>query len=72
MPRTGKADETDLRRKEKKQAEFLVKHHVPIDCIEYIGVYTTFAKAEIVRMLDAKNLEIPVRVSPKKLFYDHL
>ena len=67
-----KSDETDLRRKEKKQAEFLVKHHVPIDCIAYIGVYTTFVKTEIVRMLDAENLEIPVRVSPKKLFYDHL
>ena len=32
-----KSDETDLRRKEKKQSEFLVKNHMPVSCIQYIG-----------------------------------
>lgn len=36
-----RSDETDLRRKEKKQAELLVKHHVPLNCIEYIGVFNS-------------------------------
>lgn len=67
-----KSDDTDLRRKEKKQAEFLVKHQVPIDCIEYIGVYTTFAQTEVVRILEDTHRTITVRVSPQKLYYDHL
>lgn len=67
-----KSDEIDLRRKEKKQAEFLVKDHVPVDCIEYIGVYSTFAKTNVTRMLEEANVAITVRVSPQKLYYDHL
>lgn len=67
-----KSDETDLRRKEKKQAEFLIKTHVPIDCIEYFGVYNSFAEQEIKRMLKEAGLNISIRKSPKKLYYDHL
>ncbi len=38
-----KSDETDLRRKEKKQSELLVKNHMPVSCIQYIGVYNETA-----------------------------
>ena len=65
-------DETDLRRKQKKQAEFLVKHHVPFRCIEYIGVFNEAARQKVVNSLAKHNVTLPVRVSPQKLYYDHL
>ena len=67
-----KSDETDLRRKEKKQSEFLVKGHVPISCIQYIGVYNKIAEQKVLSLLDIHQIMIPVRISPQKLYYDHL
>lgn len=67
-----KSDETDLRRKEKKQAEFLVKERVPVECIQYIGVYNKIAEQKVLSLLDTQQVVIPVRISPKKLYYDHL
>jgi hypothetical protein len=67
-----KSDETDLLRKQKKQSEFLVKNYVPITCIEYIGVYNDVAKQNILHLLINSNLNIPVKVSPAKLYYDNL
>jgi hypothetical protein len=42
-----KSDESDLRRKEKKQSEFLIKGHLPVKCIQYIGVYNKSAEQKI-------------------------
>ena len=67
-----RSDETDLRRKEKKQAELLVKHHVPISCIAHIGVYSNFAHNHVQTILTDFNVNIPIKVSPTKLYYDHL
>lgn len=67
-----KSDETDLRRKEKKQSEFLIKTHVPIKCIKYIGVYNKDAEQKVLSLLDIHKVVIPVRISPQKLYYDHL
>lgn len=67
-----KSDETDLRRKEKKQSEFFIKHHVPIGCIQYIGVYNKQAEQNVLILLTNNQLSIPVRISPKQLYYDHL
>ena len=66
------SDETDLRRKEKKQSEFLVKNHVPISCIQYIGVYNKTAEQKVLALLDKCKTIIPVSISPNKLYYDHL
>jgi hypothetical protein len=67
-----KSDETDLLRKQKKQSEFLIKNHVPISCIDYIGVYNDVAKQNVLSLLEATNLNIPIRVSPNRLYYDNL
>lgn len=66
------SDETDLRRKEKKQAELLVKHHIPVSAIEFIGVYNEAAKEKVSDLLVRAQLKINIRISPEKLFYDNL
>jgi len=67
-----KSDETDLLRKQKKQAEFLIKDHLPVSCIDYIGVFNSVAKQNVLHLLKELNLNIPVKVSPAKLYYDNL
>jgi hypothetical protein len=67
-----RSDETDLRRKEKKQAEFFVKEHVPLFCIKHIGVYNKIVEQKVLTLISANQLCIPVRISPQKLYYDHL
>lgn len=63
---------TQLDRKDKKQSELLVKQHVPVSAICYIGVYNDKAKQTVKRMMDSTGVQIEVRRSPKKLYYDHL
>lgn len=67
-----KSDESDLRRKEKKQSEFFVKWHVPCQCIQHIAVYNKSAEHKVLSLLNAYQLVIPVRISPQKLYYDRL
>jgi hypothetical protein len=67
-----KNDDTDLRRKEKKQAELLIKDHLPLSCVEHICVFNEAAKQNVLNLLQIANIEIQVRVSPQKLYYDHL
>lgn len=69
---TWKSDESDLRRKEKKQSEFFVKAHVPFNCIQHIGVYNKVAEQKVLSLLTTHQVEVPVRISSKKLYYDHL
>jgi hypothetical protein len=64
-----RSDETDLRRKEKKQSEFLIKNHVPVSCIQYIGVYNKTAEQKVLALLDKCQLAIPIRNNPDKLYY---
>ncbi len=65
-------DKNNLQRKEKKQAEFFIKHHVPLSCIEKIGVYNQMVNKKISRILAEADCDIQVITSPKKLYYDHL
>lgn len=67
-----KRDETDLLRKQKKQAELLIKDHLPVSCIDYIGVFNNAAKQNVLSLLKESNLNIPIKVSPTKLYYDNL
>jgi len=64
--------ETQLDRKDKKQSELLIKEHIPIDCICYIGVFNDKAEQTVKGIIKAAGLEIELRKSPKKLYYDHL
>jgi hypothetical protein len=67
-----KSDESDLRRKEKKQSEFFVKKYVPFDCIQHIGVYNKNAEQKVLSLSRTHQIVVPVRISPQKLYYDHL
>jgi hypothetical protein len=67
-----KSDDADLRRQEKKQAELLVKDYVPVNAIELFGVYNEKAPQTMISLLAAARLDFAVRVSPQKLYYDHL
>jgi hypothetical protein len=67
-----KSDENDLRRKEKKQSELLVKEYVPFSCIQYIGVFNKKAEEKVLTSLDKVEQPIPVRINSHKLYYDNL
>jgi len=50
----------------------LIKDHLPVSCIDYIGVFNNAAKQKVLLLLEAVNLSIPIKVSPAKLYYDNL
>ena len=64
--------ETDRSRQQRKQAEFLVKDYVPWKCIELIGVFNVKAEKQVYSVLKKHEVTIQIKVSPKKLYYDHL
>ena len=70
--RTWKSDESDLRRKEKKQSELFVKGHFPFSCIEHIGVFNKNAEQKVLYLFNTHSINTPIRISPQKLYYDHL
>ncbi len=70
--RIWKSDDTDLRRQEKKQAELLVKHHIPVNAIELFCVYNEKAQQILCTYLAAAKQSFEVKSSPHKLYYDHL
>lgn len=57
--------EDDMNRKWRRQAEFLVHNHFPIDLIAGIGVLSDRIKIEVEKVLKASNIEIKVAVLPK-------
>lgn len=61
--------EDDLDRMRRKQAEFLVKHHVPVGCISGIAVFDASQKTFIETILNRLDLIIPVIVNPNNQFY---
>lgn len=68
--RVWRNTESDLSRKDCKQAEFLVKNHVPAEAIEALIVKTTRRKEELGELIVASKVEIPIFVDTKsKLFY---
>ena len=70
--RIWKSDESDLRRQEKKQAELLVKDHVPLNAIELFGVFNEKAQQMLQTFLLEAKQNFDVKISPHKLYYDHL
>jgi hypothetical protein len=67
-----KSDELDLRRKEKKQSEFFVKSHVPFSCMEHIGVFNKTAEQKVLYLFNSHSINTPIKISPQRLYYDHL
>jgi len=65
-----KNDENNIARQDYKQAEFLVRNHVPIDCTTHL-VLKSDARAEYFKQLIANlNLDIEVGIDNNcKLYY---
>lgn len=53
----------------RKQAEFLVRNHVPVNCISGIFVYTEEKRILIQQMLDRLSVKIPVSVNKEFYYY---
>lgn len=58
-----KNNEEDFDRMRRKQAEFLVKDHVPVNCIGGIIVYNEEKKIHVQHIIDKLKLTIPVKVN---------
>lgn len=56
-------------RQVRKQAEFLVKNHVPVNCICGIVVLNETRKTFIEEIINRLGLEIPVLMNPNNEFY---
>jgi hypothetical protein len=61
--------EEDFDKMRKKQAEFLVKEHVPVNCIYGIVTYNKEAANTVKEILNRLNLDIPVRINPNGNYY---
>lgn len=61
--------EDDFDRMRRKQAEFLVKNHVPVNCISSIVVLNEARKTFVEEITTRLGLEILVRVNPNNKFY---
>jgi hypothetical protein len=61
--------EEDYDRQRRKQAEFLVRNHVPATCIDHIVVYDREKATFVNDMLTRLALNIPVSVNPQGKFY---
>lgn len=69
--RYWKNDESDMDRTRKKQAEFLVKDFIPVNCIHSIIVRNEQKEVEIQQLLKKLDLDIPVEVDTNnKLYYN--
>ncbi|MEP4091779.1 DUF4433 domain-containing protein [Reichenbachiella sp.] len=68
--RIWKNDENNPARQDYKQAEFLVRSHVPANCITALIVKTVRKKALFDQMISEMGLEIPVFIDNNcKLYY---
>lgn len=61
--------EEDYDRMRRKQAEFLVRRHVPVGCISGIVVYNEAGKALVEEIISRLGLQIQVLVNPNSKFY---
>lgn len=59
----------DLDRMRRKQAEFLVKNHIPVSCIKGIIVYSQHRFEEISNILKDNGLSITVYVDKKRNYF---
>ncbi len=53
----------------KKQAEFLVKDYVYVNCISCIVVYNKDNKLFVEKIVSKLDLEIPVLINPDSKYY---
>lgn len=58
-----------LGRQTRKQAEFLVKEHVPVDCIDEIVVFNEAKRILVQEIIERFELDITVRVDREYYYY---
>ena len=65
------SDDDDLRRKEKKQSEFLIKDHVPLSCITKIVTYNESAERIVRQELEkvSQTDQIEVLTDQREYYY---
>jgi hypothetical protein len=61
--------EDDLSRKDRKQAEFLVRNYMPVNCIQFIVVKTEARKFYFDQLISDLGLSIKVFVDTKRKLY---
>lgn len=59
----------DWDRMRKKQAEFLVKDHVPVGCIKKLAVFNGLRKDLVMATVTQLGLDIPVKVDTNRQLY---
>lgn len=58
----------DFDRPRRYQAEFLVQHEVPIDCVESLNVYNQQAADVLANILNENNINLAVNIQPLYFF----
>ena len=53
----------------KKQAEVLVKHHVPVSCIDRLYVYNREAQINAQQKVENSSLQLKVAIAPETKLY---
>jgi len=61
--------EDDIDRVRRKQAEFLVKDHVPVECIRGVAVFDEASRTVVENIIRKLGLDISVKVNPGNKFY---
>lgn len=65
-------NEDDYDRKRRKQAEFLVKTHVPVECIGEIVVYDDNSRRIIETLKNRLRLHLPIKINQDYYYYDNI
>ena len=61
--------EDDRDRERRKEAEFLVKGHVPTSCFQGIYTYDAQRQADVMQLVSSRGLTLPVKVDTNKNLY---
>lgn len=67
--RIWKNTDDDWDRMRRKQAEFLVKDHVPVTCIQCIAVFDKQRKTQVEEIVQRSGLHIPVKTDINRQLY---
>lgn len=61
--------EDDRDRERRKEAEFLVKGHVPTSCFQGIYTYDEQRRTDVMQLVNSRGLTLPVKVDTNKNLY---
>ena len=61
--------EDDPDRMRRKQAEFLVKNYVPLNCLSGIIVFDTTSHGKVAEMMQETGITLPIHIDTKRKYY---